>query len=86
MRCLRCRQVMVADPACESFDEHIIVRVTAWRCRGCSELIEEVLTTPMGGTGVRRRIRYVVREWKPPGRRRWTSGRSSQQPYGYAAA
>lgn len=34
MRCGACRKAMIADPAIDSFDEHLTLRVTVWNCAG----------------------------------------------------
>lgn len=86
MRCPACRGPMRADPACESFDEHMILTVTEWRCGGCGEVVEEVAADPMGEGHAARRLRYVVREWQPPARKRRPFARAAMGTPRYAAA
>ena len=68
MSCARCRKALVAEPTCESFDEHVTLRVTTWRCGTCHDVIEELVSEAMGEGRVPRRTQYVVREWTTPQR------------------
>ncbi|MGE3153440.1 MAG: hypothetical protein AB7G48_07400 [Nitrospiraceae bacterium] len=63
MRCDQCRETMVPDPAFDSFDEHLTLRVTVWHCAGCGEVIEEILCEPEGDAERPRRMRYRVGDW-----------------------
>lgn len=86
MRCDQCRGTMIPDPAFDSFDEHLTLRVTVWHCAGCSEVIEEILCEPEGGADRPRRLRYPVREWASrdrPAVRRLQTGR--RKPLSLAA-
>jgi hypothetical protein len=86
MRCDQCRETMIPDPAFDSFDEHLTLRVTVWHCAGCGEVIEEILCEPEGDADRPRRIQYPVREWMDSHRQ--ATGRSRtcrQKPASIAA-
>lgn len=80
MRCGACRKAMIADPAFDSFDEHLTLRVTVWHCPRRGQVIEEILCEPEGDSDRPRRIRYPVRQWTDRDRqvvsRSWTGHRT----------
>ena len=86
MRCTHCCRGMVADPACELFDEHVTLRLTVWRCPGCAEVVEEVVTDATALYGAPRRICYPVREWRAPNRGRRRASRLVSGVSTHAAA
>ena len=86
MRSPACRGLMTADPPCESFDEHLILIVTDWRCGGCGEVVEEIAADLMGEGHPSRRLCYVVREWQPPTRGRRSPAQAATGVSRYAAA
>ena len=59
MRCERCGGVM-AQQRYEPWDHSEDLRIRAWRCRGCGDLMEEIRTSASHGEGEARRIRYAV--------------------------
>ncbi len=86
MHCSSCQGVMISEPAFESFDEHLTLHITVWRCRTCGDTAEEIWADFMDGRRMTRRINYAVREWSPPKRtRRAATSRPGMVPR-YAAA
>ena len=86
MRCTDCGQGLVAEPACEMFDEHVTFRLTVWRCPQCKEIVEELVTESSGVSGVPRRICYPVREWRDRRRERRVRSRAVSGVPRHAAA
>ena len=62
MRCEYCGGVMVQQRH-ELLDPIDQLRIRAWRCRGCGDLMEEIRICPPHGEGETRRIQYAVRAW-----------------------
>jgi hypothetical protein len=61
MRCARCRGVMTQGDRYDLPDSDGLIAVTAWHCRVCSDMAEEILVVPPSGRGEHRRLRYAVR-------------------------
>ena len=52
---------MVRGHSYDLLDDGGSLNVSAWRCVGCGDSMEEILTSPQNGGGESRRIRYAVR-------------------------
>lgn len=64
MRCRSCHGMMVGGKNRTVLDDSGSLAITAWWCRDCDEVIEEVRTRPRGGDMKPRRVRYAVRPWE----------------------
>ncbi len=60
MRCTECRRTMARGHSYNLPDDSGILHVSAWRCRGCGHVMEEIVTCPESGGGEARRIIYAV--------------------------
>ncbi len=60
MRCSRCPGFMAQDRSYDLFDEAGALHFSAWRCRGCGSMIEEIIAQMKGGTSHSRRLLYAV--------------------------
>lgn len=60
MWCSLCRGFMMQDHCYDLLDESGHLSFTAWRCTSCSNIVEEILTTPHNGNGEALRVEYPV--------------------------
>ncbi len=63
MRCRSCHGMMAGGKSRTVLDDSGALAITAWWCRSCDEVIEEVRTRPRYGDIKARRVRYAVRPW-----------------------
>jgi len=63
MRCGNCRKKMMPRQSQEIRDLDGFLRLKAWRCDTCGEVLEEIQIVPKAGKPASRRFRYAVRPW-----------------------